>query len=203
VADVLLSDARAQGPLDSLSCLRQHQRDGRHSPHRPVLVLLGLGRPAATGTSALPWSDAEEQFAAPLEEFGPTSTTGRAGPDAFVAVGLGPKLPDRRPDAADMGTQEQRQRNRVWPAAVIEACDRQSAFCGFDGATCGAVVWIEAEHVLRLVVSRRFSVRTPTGRSIHDLHGHRLQPRRGPDLPAEQHVAWHREQVFQGLALVG
>ncbi|MDK3256573.1 hypothetical protein QOZ86_08655 [Blastococcus capsensis] len=56
---------------------------------------------------------------------------------------------------------------------------------------------------LAVVVSQRFSVRTATGRSVHDLHGHLLRPRRGTPLPAERHVAWHREQVFQGLALVG
>jgi putative restriction endonuclease len=59
------------------------------------------------------------------------------------------------------------------------------------------------DEELRLVVSQRFSARTSTGRATYDLHGHQLQPRRGTPLPAEQHVAWHRKQVFQGLALVG
>jgi putative restriction endonuclease len=307
VADVSPSDARARQVLDQLSSLRQHQRDGRRSPHKPLLVLLALGRLAANGTSVLTWAEAEEQLADLLEEFGPTSTAGRAqsaaypftrlradkvwtldhdvpddnvgplrrgvtgrleaslekalkdrpelldeaartlveshfpatvGPDVLVAVGLDPELLDRRSDTGGVGTQEQRQRSRVWPAAVIEAWDRQCAFCGFDGAAGGAVVGIEAAHVrwfklggpdeldnglalcslhhklfdrgmlgldenVTVVVSQRFSARTPHGRSIYDLHGHRLRPRRGTPLPAEQHVAWHREQVFQGLALVG
>jgi putative restriction endonuclease len=305
VATVSLNDVRAHQALDKLSALRQHQKEGRRSPHKPLLVLLALGRLAAYGSSALTWAEAEEQFADLLEEFGPTSTTGRAqsaaypftrlrsdavwtldqdvpmdnvgplrhgvtgrleasleaalkdrpellddaartlveshfpatvAPDVLVAVGLDPELLDRRSDRGDVGTQEQRQRSRVWPAAVIEAWDRQCAFCGFDGAAGGAVIGIEAAHVrwfklggpddldnglalcslhhklfdrgmlgldqnLAVVVSQRFSARTPSGRSIYDLHGHQLRPRRGTPLPAETHVTWHREQVFQGVAL--
>ncbi len=51
------------------------------------------------------------------------------------------------------------------------------------------------------VVSRRFSARTPQGRALYDLHGRRLRPRPGTPLPAGRHVAWHREQVFQGTVL--
>ena len=283
VADVPLSDARAHEVLDSLSSLRQHQRDGRRSPHKPLLVLLALGRLAANGTSTLPWPEAEQLLADLLEEFGPTSTTGRAqsaaypfthlrsdavwtldqevpmdrvgplrqgvtgrleasleqalkerpalleeaartlveahfpstvAPDVLVAVGLDPELLERRPGTDRQDTQEQRSRSRVWPALVIEAWDRQCAFCGFDGAAGGSVVGIEAAHVrwfklggpdeldnglalcslhhklfdrgmlglddeMTLVVSQRFSARTPSGRSLYDLHGRRLQPRRG------------------------
>jgi putative restriction endonuclease len=53
------------------------------------------------------------------------------------------------------------------------------------------------------VVSQRFTARTPQGRALYDLHGRPLQPRPGTPLPAERHVAWHREQVFQGTALAG
>jgi putative restriction endonuclease len=288
--------------LDRLSALRQHQQDGRRSPHKPLLVLLALGRLATTGTSALPWSEAESELADLLQEFGPTSRTGRAqsaaypftrlradgvwvldrdvpmdtvgplregvtgrleasleqalrdrpelirtaarslvdthfpgtvAPDVLMAVGLDPEL-------LEGGTTPPRDRRRssAWPAAVIEAWDRQCAFCGFDGATGGAVVGIEAAHVrwftlggpddldnglalcslhhklfdrgmlgldddLAVVVSRRFSARTPQGRALYDLHGRRLRPRPGTPLPAERHVAWHREQVFQGAALAG
>jgi putative restriction endonuclease len=56
---------------------------------------------------------------------------------------------------------------------------------------------------LAVVVSQRFSARTSQGRAVHDLHGQRLRPRPGTPVPAERHVAWHREQVFQGTALAG
>ncbi|MDP9460507.1 MAG: restriction endonuclease, partial [Actinomycetota bacterium] len=73
----------AEQVLDRLSSLRQHQQDGRRSPHKPLLVLLALGRLAETGTSALPWSDAEEKLADLIAEFGPTSKTGRAQSAAY------------------------------------------------------------------------------------------------------------------------
>jgi putative restriction endonuclease len=60
------------------SSLRRHQQDGRRSPHEPLLVLMALGRLAGTGSSAVPWSDAEERLADLIAEFGPTSRTGHA-----------------------------------------------------------------------------------------------------------------------------
>jgi hypothetical protein len=51
-----------QQVLDRLSSLRQHQQDGRRSPHKPLLVLLALGRLAETGSSRLPWSEAEKSW---------------------------------------------------------------------------------------------------------------------------------------------
>lgn len=38
-------DVAARQTLDRLSALRQHQQDGRRSPHKPLLVLLALGTP--------------------------------------------------------------------------------------------------------------------------------------------------------------
>ena len=52
-----------------------------------------------------------------------------------------------------------------------------------------------------VVVSQRFSARTAHGRAVYELHGRRLTPRPGTPLPAEQHVIWHREQVFYGAPL--
>ncbi|WNV74127.1 phosphorothioated DNA-binding restriction endonuclease [Geodermatophilus sp. DSM 44513] len=293
-----------QQVLDRLSTLRQHQQEGRRSPHKPLLVLLALGRLAVTGSSALPWSEAEERLADLLQDFGPTSKTSRAqsaaypftrlradgvwtldqnvpmdtvgplregvtgrleasleaalrdrpellgtvarglaeshfpgtvAPDVLVAVGLDPDLLQGRLTGAAPGA---RRRSGAWPARVIEAWDRQCAFCGFDGAAGGAVVGIEAAHVrwftlggpddldnglalcslhhklfdrgmlgldddLGVVVSRRFSARTPQGQAVYDMHGRRLRPRPGTPPPAERHVAWHRQQVFQDAALAG
>ncbi|MGK5112019.1 phosphorothioated DNA-binding restriction endonuclease [Geodermatophilus sp. CPCC 205506] len=295
----------AQQALERLSSLRQHQQDGRRSPHKPLLALLALGRLAATGTSSLPWSDAEEKLADLIEQFGPTSKTGRAqsaaypftrlrsdgvwtldrdvpmdnvgplregvtgrleasleaalrdrpalldeaarglveshfpstvAPDVLVAVGLDPDLLTGGVAKDDGAGREERRRSRVWPAAVLEAWDRQCAFCGFDGQAGGVPVGLEAAHIrwvnlggpdeldnglalcslhhklfdrgvlgldddLTLVVSRRFSARTPHGRAVYDLHGHRLRPRPGTPLPAQQHLLWHREQVFHGTPL--
>src|SRR3712207_6456036 len=54
---------------------------------------------------------------------------------------------------------------------------------------------------LAVVVSRRFSARTPQGKAVYDLHGRPLRPRPGTPLPAETYVRWHTEQVFQGRSL--
>ncbi len=54
---------------------------------------------------------------------------------------------------------------------------------------------------LSVVVSRRFSARTPHGRAVYELHGHRLAARPGTPLPALPHVRWHQQQVFQGAPL--
>jgi hypothetical protein len=63
--------------LARLAALRQHQRDGRRSPHKPLLVLLALGRLASTGASMLSWMEAETTLADLIAEFGPASK--RAG----------------------------------------------------------------------------------------------------------------------------
>ena len=71
------------GPLERLLGLRLHQQDGRRSPHKPLLALLALGRLRRTGSSAVPWSEAERELADLLGEFGPTSRTGRAQSAAY------------------------------------------------------------------------------------------------------------------------
>ncbi|MGY1840252.1 MULTISPECIES: phosphorothioated DNA-binding restriction endonuclease [unclassified Modestobacter] len=69
--------------LAAFSSLRQHQRNGQRSPHKPLLALLALGRLAATGRSDVPWSVAEERLADLIAEFGPASHTGRAQSAAY------------------------------------------------------------------------------------------------------------------------
>lgn len=292
-----------QDVLARLSSLRQHQRDGRRSPHKPLLVLLALGRLARTGSSTLPWSEAETQLAALISEFGPPSRTAAAQSAAYpftrlradgvwtldrdvemnnlrplraaeVSGRLESSLEDRLrghlavvpsvaralvdshfpatvaadvlsavgfdPDTspAAEGAPRDRVRSSAWRLQVLEAWDRQCAFCGFDGQAGGMPVGLEAAHVRwwaldgpddldnglalcllhhklfdrgmlglldehTVVVSQRFTARTASGRSVYDLHGHRLTPRPGTPLPAQSHVAWHRSQVFQGDALAG
>jgi len=75
--------AQAAAALARLGSLRQHQRRGQRSPHKPLLVLLALGRLAATGSSQLPWSQAESELADLIAEFGPPSRTGRAQSAAY------------------------------------------------------------------------------------------------------------------------
>ena len=152
--------------------------------------------------------------------------------DVLTAVGFDPEITTLAAQPTPLG----RRRDAAWRVAVLEAWDRQCAFCGFDGQAGGVPVGLEAAHVrwfaldgpdtldnglalcmlhhklfdrgmlgldddLAVVVSRRFSARTQQGRAVYDLHGRRLNPRPGTPLPAEPHVRWHTEQVFQGQSL--
>lgn len=204
--------------LDRLASLRQHQRDGQRSPHKPLLVLLALSRLAATGSSELPWSTAESELADLIADFGPPSRTGRAqsaaypftrlradgvwvlnrdvpmdlvgplasnhvtgrlepsvesalrddpalipaasralvlsnfpetvAPDVLAALGLDPDAVLSAAD--DLGGDRaamQRRRSPAWRTALLQAWDRQCAFCGYDGQLAGATAGIDAAHV--------------------------------------------------------
>jgi putative restriction endonuclease len=202
--------------LARLASLRQHQQAGRRSPHKPLLVLLALGQLRSTGSSELPWSEAESRLADLIAEFGPRSRTGRTqaaaypftrlradgvwlldkdvpmdlvtplaqeqvtgrfddsvesvlrarpelvmsaartlvtsnfpdtvAPDVLNAVGLDPgavlDTTELWPAAAD-----ERRRDPRWRSAILQAWDRQCAFCGYDGQLSGATVGIDAAHV--------------------------------------------------------
>ncbi|MEO3778205.1 phosphorothioated DNA-binding restriction endonuclease [Micromonospora sp. B11E3] len=69
--------------LDRLTGLHLHQQHGRRAPHKPLLVLLALGRLAGTGSSELPWSEALQLLSDLIAEFGPASRTGRAQSAAY------------------------------------------------------------------------------------------------------------------------
>ncbi len=153
-------------------------------------------------------------------------------PDVLLAVGLDPELLHSSAVAPVTG----RRRSSSWPAQVLEAWDRQCAFCGFDGQIGGAPVGLEAAHIrwftldgpdeldnglalcslhhklfdrgvlgldddLTLVVSQRFSARTPHGRAVYELHGRWRRPRPGTPTPAARYLVWHRDQAFHGLPL--
>jgi putative restriction endonuclease len=199
-----------------LATLRQHQRDGRRSPHKPLLVLLALGRLVAAGSSRLSWADAQVSLGDLIAEFGPASKTGRTqsaaypftrlrsdgvwvldhdvpmdnigpltanhvtgefapvveqvltadpslvaataralveshfpasiGPDVLAAVGLDADLVLHAPEAIP-GRSSKRRRDPAWRDMILQAWDRQCAFCGFDGQLYGATVGIDAAHV--------------------------------------------------------
>ena len=203
------------GALQRLLDLRLHQQDGKRSPHKPLLALVALGRLLSTGSSELPWSEAEHRLADLLAEFGRPSTTGRAqsaaypftrlradgvwrldaevpmdnvGPlraaqpsgrfsddiehelqrhpetalatarvlvtshfpeslvtDVLVAAGLDPERV--LGGAAALPAPDARRRSAEWRISVVEAWDRQCAFCGYDGQLGGAQVGLEAAHV--------------------------------------------------------
>jgi putative restriction endonuclease len=207
--------------LDRFAALRQHQRGGQRSPHKPLLVLLALGRLEASGSSELPWSTAESQLADLIAEFGPPSRTSRAqsaaypftrlrtdgvwvldqdvqmdlvgplasqdvsgrfdasvelalrsdpalvraaaralvlsnfpetvAPDVLAAVGLDPDVVLSSPGGGDLGDGRGatglRRRDPAWRSAVLQAWDRQCAFCGYDGQVAGASAGIDAAHV--------------------------------------------------------
>jgi putative restriction endonuclease len=203
--------------LARLASLRQHQRGGQRSPHKPLLVLLALGRLNATGSSALPWSSAEPALADLIAEFAPPSRTGRAqsaaypytrlradgvwvldqdvqmdlvgplsdqqvvgrfeasvesalladpalaaaaarelalgnfpptvAPDVLEAVGLDPATVLSAAELPPAAGQAGRRRDPAWRTAVLQAWDRQCAFCGYDGQLAGASIGVEAAHV--------------------------------------------------------
>lgn len=211
-------DAADRRALQGLLDLRQQHHKGQRAPHKPLLVLLALGRFAGTGSSALAWSDARTSLASLLSEYGPASQTppaqaaaypftrlrsdgvwtldrevpmDRIGPlnsqpvtgrlnvemeraladrgvlyatvralveaefppsiagDVLTAVGFDPDEVYSQPAATGRATASaaRRQRSGSWPARIIEAWDRQCAFCGYDGQLGTGSVGLEAAHV--------------------------------------------------------
>jgi putative restriction endonuclease len=69
--------------LARLAGLRVNRHQGRRAPHKPLLVLLALGRLSTGGSSALRWSTAREPLSELIAEFGPPSRTGRAQSPAY------------------------------------------------------------------------------------------------------------------------
>src|SRR5664280_1524366 len=208
--------AAREAALARLASLRLRQRNGHRSPHKPLLVLLALGRVDTTGSSEFPWSEAESRLADPIAEFGSASRTGRLQSAAYpftrlrsdgvwqldcdvpmdevkplsehdvtgrfeptleasmrtdrslvfaiaralvtshfpetvasevlTAVRLDPTLVLRAPDvlAEAVVLANDRRRNSGWRSAVLQAWDRQCAFCGYDGQLAGAPVGVEA-----------------------------------------------------------
>ncbi len=208
-------------PMDLVGPLARAQVNGRFEESAEAML---LARPALIGAAARDLV---------LSNFPAT-----VAPDVLEAVGLDPieaLAADDLP-AGTAGVPGERRRDPRWRSAVLEAWDRQCAFCGYDGQITGASVAIEAAHVrwfafdgpdaldnglalcalhhklfdlgalgldtgLRVMVSATFPARTPAGRAIYDLHGHKLAPRPGTALPGPAQVTWHTRQVFKGEPL--
>ncbi len=79
----VMTDEAGAALLDKLMALRQHQHDGKRSPHKPLLVLMALGELAASGSSAMRWSAIEDRLATLISDFGPPSSTGAAQRAAY------------------------------------------------------------------------------------------------------------------------
>jgi putative restriction endonuclease len=69
--------------VDRLTSFRQYMLNGQRVPHKPLLVLMALAQLDRSGTSALPWSVAEQQLADLITEFGPPSRTARPQSAAY------------------------------------------------------------------------------------------------------------------------
>lgn len=63
------------GTLARLGALRQNGSTGSPAPHKPLLVLLALGRLQKNGSSELPWSEASEELADLITRFTPPAST--------------------------------------------------------------------------------------------------------------------------------
>jgi hypothetical protein len=69
-------------------------------------------------------------------------------PDVLAAVGLDPDVVlSAADDLGDGSAAMQRRRSPAWRTAVLQAWDRQCAFCGYDGQLAGASAGIDAAHV--------------------------------------------------------
>jgi putative restriction endonuclease len=239
--------------VERVSALKQYQHNGKRAPHKPLLVLMALGRLAETGSSELSWSVAEERLADLIAEFGPVTRTSRrqsaaypftrlrtdgvwtlsrdvpmdnvgpldeapitgrlepslenaltrpgqieaaarllvdaqfprtVAPDVLIAVGLDPNQVFAVGSAHEQD-EGKRRRSSSWPRAILEAWDRQCAFCGYDGQLGSSSVGLEAAHV------RWFNLGGPdelnNGMALCSLH-HKLFDRGALGLDEEHRI---------------
>ena len=69
--------------VERLLSVKQYQSSGQRAPHKPLLILLALGRLSQTGSSQLSWSEAERELADLLHQFGRPSETKGASAAAY------------------------------------------------------------------------------------------------------------------------
>ena len=68
-------------------------------------------------------------------------------PDVLNAVGLDVQDVLGATGGVDQEVRERRRRDPAWRTEIVQAWDRQCAFCGFDGSLVGYVVAVDAAHV--------------------------------------------------------
>ena len=113
-------------PMDLVTPLRDHNVVGRLAPELEDRL---RADPAALYTIAGQLVEAE---------FPPSLLT-----DVLIAAGLEPE----RVLGGHVAAEPARRRSAIWPQLVLEAWDRQCAFCGYDGQIAGVPVGLEAAHV--------------------------------------------------------
>jgi putative restriction endonuclease len=105
-------------------------------------------------------------------------------PDVLIAVGLDPDQVFAIGSDTNMDP-ERRRRSSSWPLAILEAWDRQCAFCGYDGQLGSSSVGLEAAHV------RWFNLGGPdelnNGMALCSLH-HKLFDRGALGLDEEHRI---------------
>ncbi|WP_457189546.1 phosphorothioated DNA-binding restriction endonuclease [Nocardioides sp. P5_E3] len=182
--------------VPELTRLRQHRRDdGARSPHKPLLVLLALGRLARMGSSALSWEEARTELAALLENFGPVSKTEPAQAAAYPFTRL-------RSDGVwvldeDVDMDKVAQLNDIAPTGRLSAAvEAQLASPGALHATARELV--EAEFPPSLFAD----VLTAAGLDPDEVFGTvvRLPGRkRSTSWAASILAAWDRQCAFCGF----
>ena len=65
--------------VEKLTRLNQHRRDGVRAPHKPLLVLMALGRLQRTGKSDISWVRDANELSTLIDEFGSGTSRGRSG----------------------------------------------------------------------------------------------------------------------------
>ena len=105
------------------------------------------GRLEASAESAL--LARPELIAAAARDLVLSNFPATVAPDVLQSVGLEPEEVLAASDLlpSPPGVPGERRRDPGWRFAVLEAWDRQCAFCGYDGQIAGASVGIEAAHV--------------------------------------------------------
>ena len=105
-------------------------------------------------------------------------------PDVLIAVGLDPDQVFTSGSSLPPAS-EKRRRSSSWPLAILEAWDRQCAFCGFDGQLGSSSVGLEASHI------RWFNLGGPdemnNGMALCSLH-HKLFDRGALGLDQEYRI---------------